>query len=154
MQMLVREWMKKTPTKIPSDTLVTEAKRLLIDNNLNALLVVDDGHLRGLITRHNIMRMSHYVMRTQNSDEVSFFVNRLKVRDIMVRKPATVQAGDTIRQSLRYGNELMVAQFPVLEGEEVVGIISAKEIFQLAAHFAGALDEAPTLHRRKTDSCN
>lgn len=142
MPMLVRDWMKSTPTKISSDTLVNEAKRLLIDNNLNAVLVVDNERLRGLITRHNVMRMSHYVMRTQNSDEVSFFVNRLKVRDIMVRNPATVQADDTIRQCLRYGNELMVAQFPVLEGEQVVGIISAKEIFQLAAHFAGALDEA------------
>ena len=140
MPMLVRDWMKKTPTKIPSDTLVTEAKRLLIDNNLNAVLVVDNERLRGLITRHNIMRMSHYVMRTQNADEVSFFVDRLRVRDIMVRKPATVQADDTIRLCLKYGNELMVAQFPVLEGEQVVGIISAKEIFQLAAHFAGALD--------------
>lgn len=142
MSMLVRDWMKSTPTKISSDTLVSEAKRLLIDNSLNALLVVDDERLRGLITRHNIMRMGHYVMRTQNADEVSFFVNRLKVRDIMVRKPATVQASDTIRQCLRYGNELMVAQFPVLEGDQVVGIISAKEIFQFAAHFAGALDEA------------
>ncbi len=143
MPMLVRDWMKKTPTKIPSETLVTEAKRLLIDNNLNAVLVVDNERLRGLITRHNIMRMSHYVMRTQNADEVSFFVDRLRVRDIMVRKPATVQADDTIRQCLKYGNELMVAQFPVLEGEQVVGIISAKEIFQLAAHFAGALDGVP-----------
>ncbi len=143
MPMLVRDWMKKTPTKIPSDTLVTEAKRLLIDNNLNAVLVVDNDRLRGLITRHNIMRMSHYVMRTQNADEVSFFVDRLRVRDIMVRKPATVQADDSIRQCLKYGNELMVAQFPVLEGEQVVGIISAKEIFQLAAHFAGALENAP-----------
>ena len=140
MPMLVRDWMKKTPTKIPSDTLVTEAKRLLIDNNLNAVLVVDNDRLRGLITRHNIMRMSHYVMRTQNADEIRFFVDRLRVRDIMVRKPATVQADDSIRQCLKYGNELMVAQFPVLEGEQVVGIISAKEIFQLAAHFAGALD--------------
>ena len=142
MPMLVRDWMKTTPTKISSSTLVSEAKSLLIDNNLNALLVVDDGHLRGLITRHNIMRMSHYVMRMQNADEVSYFINRLKVRDIMVRCPATLQADDTIRHSLRYGNELKVAQFPVLEGKEVVGILSAKEIFQLAAHFAGALDEA------------
>lgn len=142
MSLLVRDWMKKNPTKISSDTLVSEAKRLLIDDNLNALLVVDDEHLRGLITRHNIMRMGHYVMRTQNADEVSFFVNRLKVRDIMVRKPATVQAGDTIRQCLRYGNEIMVAQFPVMEGGQVVGIISAKEVFQFAAHFAGALNDA------------
>ena len=139
--LLVRDWMKTSPMNISSDMLVTDAKRLLVDDNLNALLVVDDGHLRGLITRHNVMRMGHYVMRTQDADEMSFFVNRLRVRDIMVRRPATLQVDDTIRHSLRYGNEIMVAQFPVLDGEHVVGIISAKEIFQLAAHFAGALDK-------------
>jgi len=141
MQTRVRDWMKNPPTMIPTDTLVTDAKRLLVDNNLNALLVVNDGRLRGLITRHHIMRMSHYVMRTMNADEFSFFVNRLKVRDIMVRRPATVQADDSIQHCLRYGNELMVAQFPVLDGEQVVGLISAKEIFHFAAHFAGALEQ-------------
>ena len=39
---------------------------------------------------------------------------------------------------LSYGKELMVAQFPVLEGDQAVGIISANEIFQIAAHLLGA----------------
>jgi len=136
--MIVRNWMQTNPITIPSDTLASEAKRLLIDNNQNALLVVDNGRLRGLLTRHNMLRMGHYVTRTQNQDELSFFVNRLKVRDVMVRVPATVQADDTMEHCLVYGKEKNVAQFPVLEGEKVVGIISANEIFQLAAHLLGA----------------
>lgn len=136
--MIVSNWMKTNPQTIPSDTLVSEAKRLLIDNNLNALLVVDQGRLRGLVTRHNLMRMGHYVMRTQNPEEFNFFVHRLKVRDIMVRNPATVRADDTMEHCLQYGKERKVAQFPVLDGEQIVGIISATEIFQLAAHCVGA----------------
>jgi len=136
--MIVRNWMQSNPIMIPSDTLASEAKRLLIDDNQNALLVVDNGRLRGLLTRHNMLRMGHYVTRTQNPDELNYFVNRLKVRDIMVRNPATVQADDTMEHCLVYGKELMVAQFPVMEGERVVGIISANEIFQLAAHLLGA----------------
>lgn len=136
--MIVRNWMQTNPMTVPSDTLAAEAKRLLIDNNLNALPVVDNGQLRGLVTRHNMLRMGHYVTRTQNPDELSFFVNRLKVRDFMVRNPATVSADDTMEHCLRYGKELMVAQFPVMDGGEVVGIISAHEIFQLAAHCVGA----------------
>jgi acetoin utilization protein AcuB len=85
-----------------------------------------------------MMRMGHYVMRTQNPEEFNFFVNRLKVRDIMVRNPATVEADDTMAHCLSYGTERMVAQFPVLEADQVVGMISAKEIFQLAAHCVGA----------------
>ena len=63
---------------------------------------------------------------------------RLRVRDVMLRNPATVQACDTIEHCLRKGQQLGVAQFPVVDGERVVGVISANEIFQLAAHCLGA----------------
>ncbi len=136
--MIVRNWMQANPMTITSDMLVSEAKRLLSENNLHALPVVDDGKLRGLVTRANLLRMGHFVLRTQNPDEFNFFVTRLKVKDIMVRNPATVQADETMEQCLLRGQELGVAQFPVVDGEQVVGVISANEIFQLAAHCLGA----------------
>lgn len=136
--MIVRNWMQANPKTISSDTLVSEAKRLLSENNLHALPVVDDGKLRGLVTRANLLRMGHFVLRTQNADEFNFFVTRLKVKDIMVRNPATVEIGETMEQCLLRGQELGVAQFPVVDGERVVGVISANEIFQLAAHCLGA----------------
>jgi acetoin utilization protein AcuB len=132
--MLVRDWMKPEPLTTAGDTLVTEAKRLLTENNLHALPVVDGGRLRGLVTRANVLRTGHFVTRTQNPDEFAFFATRLKVKDIMVRRPATVQANDTMELCLRRGRELGVAQFPVLDGDTLVGVISATEIFQLAAH--------------------
>ena len=136
--MMVRNWMQANPTVIPSDTLVSEAKRIISENNLHALPVVDNGKLRGLVTRANLLRMGSFVLRTQNTDEFSFFVTRLKVRDIMVRNPATIQANDSMEHCLLKGQELGVAQLPVMEKEQVVGVISANEIFQLAAHCLGA----------------
>lgn len=136
--MMVRNWMQANPTVIPSDTLVSEAKRILSENNLHALPVVDNGRLRGLVTRANLLRMGSFVLRTQNADEFNFFVTRLKVRDIMVRNPATVHADDTMEHCLQKGQELGVAQLPVIDKEQVVGVISANEIFQLAAHCLGA----------------
>ncbi|OIP10799.1 MAG: protein stimulating phenylphosphate synthetase activity [Betaproteobacteria bacterium CG2_30_68_42] len=136
--MIVGNWMQADPITIGSDTLVSEAKRLLSENNLHALPVVDDGRLRGLVTRANLLRMGQFVLRTQDPDEFNFFVTRVKVRDIMVRNPATVQVDDTMEHCLLRGQELGVAQFPVVDGERVVGVISANEIFQLAAHCLGA----------------
>jgi len=52
----------------------------------------------------------------------------------MVRNPATVSDDDSMEECLRRGRELQVAQFPVMHGEQVVGIITANEIFLLAAH--------------------
>jgi len=139
--MMVRNWMRTHPMTIPSDTLVTEAKRVLAENNLHARPVVDGGKLRGLVTRANLLRTAHFVLRTQNQDELDFFATRLKVKDVMVRNPATVLASDTMEHCLLKGQELGVAQFPVMEGERVVGVISATEIFQLAAHCLGAWEQ-------------
>jgi acetoin utilization protein AcuB len=138
--MRVRNWMQPDPMTISSDLLVSEAKRLLSENNLHALPVVEGGRLRGLVTRANVLRTGHFMLRTQNPAEFDYFVRRLKVKDIMVRNPATVQAADTMEHCLLKGQELGVAQFPVMEGERVVGVISANEIFQLAAHCLGAAE--------------
>lgn len=140
--MIVRNWMQRQPMTIAGDVLVSEAKRLISENKLQALIVVDArGRLRGLLTRANLLRLGHFVMRTQNPDEFSFFATRLRVRDVMVRNPATVDIGDTIEECLRRGRDLGVAQFPALDNDKVVGIISSNEIFQLAAHFAGAWEK-------------
>ena len=138
--MLVRNWMQTDPMTIGSDMLVSEAKRLMSEHQLHALPVVDNGRLCGLVTRANLLRMGQFVLRTQSSDEFDYFVTRLRVRDIMVRRPACMQAQDTMAECLRKGQELGVAQFPVLDGDDLVGVISANEIFQLAAHCVGATD--------------
>lgn len=139
--MIVANWMQSNPLTIVSDVRVSDAKQLISEKNLHALPVVENGRLRGLVTRANLLRMGHFVLRTQSPDEFNFFINRLKVRDIMLRNPATVQCDDTMEHCLLKGQELGVAQFPVLDGEAVVGIISANEIFQLAAHCVGALEK-------------
>ena len=90
--MIVGNWMHPNPATVTGDTLVSEAKRLISENNLQALPVVDErGRLRGLVTKSNLLRQVHFVLRTQNQDEFAYFVTRLKVRDIMVRNPDTVR---------------------------------------------------------------
>ncbi len=143
--MIVANWMNRNPLTITSDALVSDARRLISEKNIHALPVVDHGRLRGLVTRANLLRTAHFVLRTQSPDELDFFASRLKVRDIMVRQPATVRSGDTMEYCMQKGRELGVAQFPVIEADTVVGVISAKEIFQLAAHCVGALEEADCL---------
>jgi acetoin utilization protein AcuB len=139
--MIVRNWMRAHPMVVDSDILLSEAKRILTENNLHGLPVVDNGRLRGLITRANCLRAAHFALRTQNTDELNYFSNRIKVKDMMVRNPATVDANDTMEHCLQLGQKLGVAQFPVMDQDQVVGIISANEVFSLAAHFLGAWEK-------------
>lgn len=139
--MLVRNWMQPDPATVSGDTLVSEANRILSERNLHALPVVEGGRLRGLLTRASCVRAAGFVARSQSPDEFGFFANRLQVKDVMVRNPATVRVDDTMEHCLLKGQALRVGQFPVLEDDRVVGLISANEIFQLTAQFLGAWEK-------------
>ncbi|MBW7860789.1 MAG: CBS domain-containing protein [Rhodocyclaceae bacterium] len=139
--MIVRNWMQPNPIVIGSDTLLSEAKRILSESNLHALPVVDGERLRGLITRVNCLRAAHCALRTQSTDELDFFTRRVKVKDVMVRNPATIEADDTMEHCLQVGQLHGVGQLPVMDQGRVVGIISAIEMFSLAAHFLGAWEQ-------------
>lgn len=136
--MIVRNWMNPNPTTIDSGMLLAEAYRIFSAQNIRAMPVVDNGTLRGLLTRAHCLRAAENVARTQNNHEFDYFANKLKVKDIMVRHPATVDVGDTMEYCMRVGQEERKSQFPVLDNGKVVGIITATEIFSMAAHIIGA----------------
>ena len=98
--MKVGNWMTPNPITLAGDTLIADAKRMLAENNLHALPVVENGRLRGLITRANCMRAAQFVSRTQGTNEFEYFSKRLKVKDLMVRRPATVNIDDTMESTL------------------------------------------------------
>ncbi len=136
--MIVHNWMQENPTIINGDTPVVDAKRILHESSLRALPVVDDGRLRGVVTRAQCLRAAEAVTRNQDPHEIDYFVNHLKVKDIMVRNPKTVKATDTMEHTLLMGQENGVSQFPVMEDDQVVGIVSATEVFYMAAQLLGA----------------
>lgn len=139
--MIVGNWMQQSPKLIGSDMLLTDAEHLLTESGQSALPVVDDGRLRGLLTRQQCLRAAHFVARNQSTDEYDFYVQRLKVKDVMCRRPVTMQVGDTMEECLRRGQELGIGQFPVLDGDRVVGVIGSTQVFLLAAHFLGAWEK-------------
>jgi acetoin utilization protein AcuB len=122
--------------------LLAEAYRIFSDQSVRAIPVVEDGALRGLLTRAHCLRAAENVARTQDNHEFAYFTNKLKVKDIMVRNPATIDAADTMEFCLRVGQEDGKSQFPVLENGKVVGIITATEIFTMAAQLIGAWDHS------------
>ena len=127
---------------IEGGMLLAEAYRIFSDHSVRAIPVVEDGALRGLLTRAHCLRAAENVARTQDNHEFDYFTNKLKVKDVMVRSPATIEAADTMEYCLRVGQEDGKSQFPVLENGKVVGIITATEIFSMAAQLIGAWDHS------------
>jgi acetoin utilization protein AcuB len=127
--MLIRNWMLPHQYSISSDALATEAALLIREHNLKMLPVVDGDRLRGIVHRRDLSEAAMCVSGSNDACEMNYFCNKLKVKDLMVRMPFTINVNDTVEDTLIKGRELTMSTFPVMDGEKVVGVVSDREIF-------------------------
>ncbi len=127
--MIIKNWMLPQQFSITSDALAVEAVMLIREHNLKMLPVVDEGRLRGVVHRRDLSEAAQCVTGSGDMCEMNYFCNKLKVKDIMVRMPVTVNLYDSVEDTLMKGREMMMSTFPVMDEDKVVGVVSDREIF-------------------------
>ncbi|HTY23121.1 MAG TPA: CBS domain-containing protein [Desulfomonilaceae bacterium] len=127
--MIVKNWMLPQLYSISSDALAIEAAMLIEEHKLKMLPVVDAGRLRGIVHRKDLNEAAMCVSGSGDACEMKYYCNKLKVKDLMVRKLTTVGVNDSVEGTLVKGRKLTMSTFPVLDGDRVVGVVSDREIF-------------------------
>jgi len=127
--MIIKNWMLPHQFSITSDALAVDAVMLIRDHNLKMLPVVDEGRLRGVVHRRDLSEAAQCVTGSGDMCEMNYFCNKLKVKDLMVRMPVTVNLNDSVEDTLMKGREMMMSTFPVMDEDKVVGVVSDREIF-------------------------
>ncbi len=138
--MLIKNWMKKSPATITSDTPASEALRILGEIRERFIPVVDEGRLRGILSRKDLNEAASSVTATQSPHEMKFFNERVKVKDLMVRKPVCLSMDDTVEAALEQGKQFGRSFFPVMDGEKLVGTVSDLDIFNSLYQILGVAE--------------
>ena len=125
--MIVKNWMSKKPDVISSDVLAKEAMDLFEAKKVPFMTVVDDGKFRGLIERRALMEAASWVFAAQDVYETQYFNEKLKVKDLMVRKPVTLNVDDTVDTALEKGKKFGRSFLPVMDGDKLVGTLSNRD---------------------------
>jgi len=125
--MIVKNWMSKDIDIISSDLSAKETIDLFEEKGHPFMLVVDKGKLRGLIARRDLREAASWAIASQDIYEIQYFNNRLKVKDIMVRKPTTLSINDTVATALRKGKKFHRSFFPVMDGDKLMGTLSNRD---------------------------
>lgn len=139
--MITRNWMKKDPVTIHSDALISEAMTLMAREKLAYLPVVDKGLLRGILLRRDLLEAATSVAARQCLHESAYFNQRLKVKDLMVRMPETVEADAPVEHAMKKGLEMGVSFFPVMDKGRLVGTVSYSEIFDTMSQILGIKED-------------
>ena len=112
---------KKASTvwSIGPNAMVFDAIKLMDEKNVGALPVVDDKTLVGVVSERDYTRKVIVKGRSSKDTPVS---------DIMTKEPLTVNSGDSVTECMRIMTEKRVRHLPVLEGTELVGILSIGDV--------------------------
>lgn len=135
--MHVREFMRTNVITVPSDTLITDAQKIMKDNGIHRLPVVDDGKLVGIVTRTKLRDVAPSPATSLSIWELNYLLSKIKVKEVMETHVITTTPDTTIEDAALLGAEHGVGALPVMEGDRLVGIITQSDLYRLLVDILG-----------------
>ncbi|HEX2243418.1 MAG TPA: CBS domain-containing protein [Gammaproteobacteria bacterium] len=115
-----REIMSTNPECIGETESLVEAARKMAQLNVGALPICgQDNRLKGMLTDRDIV--VKVVAEGRNPQEC-------KAGELAQGKPVTIGADDSVDEALRTMIEHKVRRLPVIDGHDLVGIVSQADI--------------------------
>lgn len=129
-------------TVTPRDT-VFKAAKLMTENNIGSVVVMEEGTLRGIVTERDLI--SRYIAKNDGRKP-----EEVKVEEVMTREPIVVRDNIDLDEAARVMVEHNVRRLIVVNSnQEVVGIISSRDILKVAPHIWFILSERLRLAKSK-----
>ncbi len=138
--MLIHDCMTRHPISIAPTLSATEVQRLMTENNIRHLPVVESGkRLAGLITRQHLMLKADAV-GSLNVWEISRYLSDLTAAQIMLKAKdvLTISAARTVERAAAIMAENRIGCLPVVEdGNIVVGIVTETDLLRAFQEMLG-----------------
>jgi CBS domain-containing protein len=106
-------------TTVSTDTTVLEALRIMADENIGSVMVLEDGHYLGIVTERDYSRK--VVLNGKSSTDT-------KVSEIMSADLPRVTPNDSIDYCMQLMSEKNIRYLPVFDDDQVTGILSINDV--------------------------
>jgi acetoin utilization protein AcuB len=127
--MKVKHWMTKDPITVSPDTLAVEAQKIMKENKIRRLPVVDKGKLVGMVTFRNLIEAAPSSATSLSIHELNYLIMKIKVKDLMKKNVIAVSPEDTVIDAIVRGVEKGIGGFPVVDEQgRLVGIVTETQI--------------------------
>jgi len=106
-------------TTVGPQTSVLEALRIMAEQNIGSVVVMDDGRYLGIVTERDYSRK--VVLRGKSSTDTP-------VSEIMSSDLPPVRPHDTVDFCMQLLSDKHIRYLPVFEGDHMVGILSINDV--------------------------
>ncbi|MCC7166175.1 MAG: CBS domain-containing protein [Rhodospirillales bacterium] len=110
----------QTLISVGEGATVREAAALMTDKRIGALMVIEGGTLKGILTERDVM--TRVVAKGLNPETT-------KVAQVMTAKPDTLASHATAGEALERMHAGGYRHLPVVDGGKVVGMVSVRDLY-------------------------
>jgi CBS domain-containing protein len=130
---LVKEWMTSPVITVTPDTSISLAHKIMKDNGVRRLVVVDpEDYVKGIITIGDVREASPSDAVTLSIWELNYLWAQLTVEKIMTSGVITVKADEPIINAAKLMLAKKVSGLPVVADDgKLVGMLTESDIFRL-----------------------
>lgn len=121
---------------VEPQTIVYEALMLMMEKNISALLITENGLLTGIFTERDYARK--LVLVGKSSKET-------QVKDIMTANPISITSNDTVDTCMKMMTEKHIRHLPVVNSGKLSGMISIGDVVKFVIN-----DQKETIQQLET----
>jgi acetoin utilization protein AcuB len=152
--MFVKSKMERNPITINPEASFYEARKLIQEEGIRHLPVVDEkGKLVGIVTDRDIREAGPSDATLLSVQEINYLLGKLKVGGIMTpaEKLVIVQPDTLIEKAVQLLHDHKIGSLPVVDGDKLVGIITETDILELFVDVIGLNVKGTRLTMRLED---
>lgn len=147
--MLVKDRMSKHPITITPDVRVDEALKVMRNNKVRRLPVVDKaGQLVGIVSEMDLLYASPSPTTPLSVYELQYLLARITVQDVMTKEVISVEENTPLEEAARIMVDNKIGGLPVVRDGKLVGIITETDLFKIFLELLGARERGVRLTLR------
>ena len=137
--MLVKNWMTENPVTVKPNTSMQDAIQLMGQYQIRILPVMKNAKIVGVVTDNDIKRASASDATSLEVHEILYLLSKLKIKDIMNKKPLLVTLDATIDEAAETMALHKINGVPVVDFQDrLVGVITQTDISKALISLTGS----------------
>jgi acetoin utilization protein AcuB len=144
--MLVKNRMSRHPITVTADVHVDEALKMMRDNKVRRLPVIDkDGQLMGIVSEMDLLYASPSPATSLSVYEIHYLMARITVQDVMTKEVISIEEDTPLEEAARIMVDNKIGGLPVVRNGTLVGIITETDLFKIFLELLGAREKGVRL---------
>lgn len=136
--MRVKNRMTRAPITAGLKTTYNEALRLMENNNIHHLPIINKkGDLVGIVSQRDMLEAEPSRVSTLSIFEIASLLDKVTMDQLMSHPVKAIKGDCSISEAAHFMLETGVGCLPVLEDEKLVGIITDSDIFKTFVEVTG-----------------